>query len=228
MKISKKKLVALLPMKAHSERIPNKNIKKLGKKELFFHVLDNLKNSGLFQKTIINTDSTKIANLATNKYGSWIQINIRPKYLSGDNVPMNKIIKFDLKNFSNEDHFFQTHSTNPFLTQKTMINSVKDYITHLNNKKHDSLFSVNLIKSRLFDSKLKPLNHNPRILKRTQDLKNIYEENSNFYIFSKKSFILNKNKRIGKKPYFYIMRDRIESLDLDEKRDWDLAEKIVK
>ena len=90
------------------------------------------------------------------------------------------------------------------------------------------MFSVSLIKSRLYNEKLKAINHNPKFLKRTQDLKNIYEENSNFYIFSKKSFIKNKSKRIGKKPSIYIMKNRLESLDIDNSDDWSFAQKIIK
>ena len=114
MKISKKNFIALLPMKANSHRIPNKNLKKLGKKPLFFHILDKLKRINLFHQVIINTDSDEISELAVKKYGSFITINWRPKYLIGDDIPMNKVIANDLKNFDNSYHFFQTHSTNPF------------------------------------------------------------------------------------------------------------------
>ena len=41
-KLDQTKIVALLPMKAHSERIPNKNFKKLNGKPLFRWVLDSL------------------------------------------------------------------------------------------------------------------------------------------------------------------------------------------
>ena len=65
-------------------------------------------------------------------------------------------------------------------------------------------------------------------MKRTQDLREIYEENSNFYIFSKKSFIKNENKRIGKKPCLYIMKNKNESLDIDEPEDWIFAKELIK
>ena len=103
-----------------------------------------------------------------------------------------------------------------------------DIVNALHITSDHSLFSVNLIKSRLYDNKMRPINHNPKILRRTQDLANIYEENSNFYIFSKKAFLENDQKRIGKKPFMYVMDTSIEeSLDLDEPKHWKLAEKII-
>tara|TARA_B100001059_G_C17839663_1_gene591216 strand:+ start:13055 stop:13756 length:702 start_codon:yes stop_codon:yes gene_type:complete len=228
MKFNNKKIIAILPMKAHSERIPNKNVRKLGNKILFIHILEKLKATNIFSKVVINTDSKKIKDIVGKKYKKWVKIHDRPDHLLGDNVSMNRIISYDLKKFDDECTFFQTHSTNPFLASKTIIKAVDSYKKEIWKGKYDSLFSVNLIKSRLYDNKMRPINHNPKILRRTQDLANIYEENSNFYIFSKKAFLENDQKRIGKKPFMYVMDTSIEeSLDLDEPKHWKLAEKII-
>ena len=58
---------------------------------------------------------------------------------------------------------------------------------------YDSLFSVTEHRVRCYDKDRNPINHNPRKLIRTQDLSPIYEENSNFYIFSRNSFKKNNN-----------------------------------
>ena len=52
-----------------------------------------------------------------------------------------------------------------------------------------------------------------------------YEENSNFYIFTKDSFAINKN-RIGNKPLIYE-NNKLECLDIDTQDEWDFAEKLV-
>ena len=69
------------------------------------------------------------------------------------------------------------------------------------------------------------LNHDPKKLIRTQDLKPIYLENSCRYIFSKES--LSKNRaRIGKSP---VMCETpiLESIDIDTEDDWKIAESIA-
>jgi CMP-N-acetylneuraminic acid synthetase len=71
-----------------------------------------------------------------------------------------------------------------------------------------------------------PVNHNPERLIRTQDLAPLYEENSNIYIFSRKSFKASGNRRIGKRPYMFET-DKYESIDIDGERDF-AAAKVIK
>ena len=220
-------MYALLPMKAHSERIPNKNFKLLSGKPFFFYIADTLKATGLFKNLIINTDSVKISSLALERYGNWVIIHNRPISLQGDYVSMNSIIDYDIQKLGKDNDFMQTHSTNPFLSKETILNAADEYIQGKQKSKIDSLFSVNSIKTRLYTKCIKPINHNPDILGRTQDLEVIYEENSNFYFFSGISFNINKH-RIGVCPSVYTMNSRaIESLDVDEQSDWDFAETLI-
>ena len=86
-------MIALLPMKGHSERIPNKNIRKLVDKPLFYHVLETLTKCDKIEVVIINTDSEQIADLATSEFKEHVQISWRPESLLGDMVSMNKIFK---------------------------------------------------------------------------------------------------------------------------------------
>lgn len=221
-------MYALLPMKEHSERIPGKNFKLLNSKPFFFYIADTLRTTGLFTKLVINTDSIKIEELAKERYGDWVVIIQRPKNLCGDYVPMNQIIEYDIKILGVENDFIQTHSTNPFLTSQTLKKATAMYIDGKKEKTLDSLFSANALKTRLYDKVLKPINHNPADLIRTQDLETIYEENSNFYFFSGETFQKSKH-RIGLKPNAYPMsRSAIETLDVDDPSDWCLAEAMLK
>ena len=139
---------------------------------------------------------------------------------------MNKIIKHDINKFHDNCFFFQTHSTNPFLSKKTIILAINTFKKNYPN--YDSLFSVNSYRSRFYNHKIEAINHNPNFLKKTQDLNLIYEENSCFYIFNKKSFEFN-SARIGKKPKIFEMKSmNFENLDIDTKDDFELAKKISK
>ena len=215
-------------MKAHSERVPGKNIKKLADKPLFFHIADKLKKTARFKLLAINTDSEEIASLSKERYGSWVKIIDRPAALCGDDVPMNSIIAHDVNLLGIDNDYFQTHSTNPFLSVATIIDALNQYLKEKINNTYDSFFSVNAIYSRLYSKDLKPLNHKEHILLRTQDLEVIYEENSSFYIFSGQKFFLN-NHRIGKNPNPYVMdRNSFETIDIDNYSDWYFSEMIIK
>lgn len=216
------KVVALLPMKGNSERVPNKNLKLFNGKPLFFHVLASLQESHYVSQIIVNTDSEEIAVKA--KTFSKVVIHERPDAICGDFVSMNDIISHDLSKVEAE-HFIQTHSTNPLLTTSSIDKGVELYFQELENK--NSVFSVTKLQTRLYKEGSVPLNHNPEELLRTQDLEPLYEENSNFFIFSKFSFKEAGNKRIGKSPLMFEL-NKLEALDIDEPEDFILAEAVQK
>ena len=215
------KIIALMPMKGHSERVPNKNMHLFAGRPLYHRVAETLQSSPHIQAIIINTDSQIIANDAV-KHFSKVRIIERPMHLQGDLVPMNDIIKYDLS-VCEDEHFLQTHSTNPLLTQDTIENSIQEYFCSL--EQFDSLFTVTRLQTRLYWSSGQPVNHDPNELLRTQDLPPVFEENSNLYLFSKKAFTAAGNKRIGLRPKMYEM-DKLEAVDIDEKNDFRLAETL--
>ena len=96
-----------------------------------------------------------------------------------------------------------------------------------NADKFDSVFSVTRWQTRLYWEDGSAINHNPGELLRTQDLPPVFEENSNFYIFSKTSFRAAEKKRIGLKPFMFVL-DRLESLDIDIEADYLMAEFLFK
>jgi CMP-N-acetylneuraminic acid synthetase len=216
------KFTALLPMKGESERVPNKNIRDFNGKPLFLHVLQTLHDVEQIDKVIINTDSEIIMEMARS-YEKVI-FHKRPDSLLGHFVPMNDIIAYDVDK-SGDEYFIQTHSTNPLIKANTISNALSTY--EKEKAKHDSFFSVTRLQTRLYWGDGTPINHNPQELLRTQDLAPVYEENSNFFIFSKSSFRNAKNKRIGLQSKM-IEVNQLEALDIDELEDFLLAEAAQK
>ncbi len=218
------KITALLPMKANSDRIKQKNFRNFCGKPLFKWILDTLMSIDEIEKIVINTDAKKILyenGLVENKK---ILLRDRRKDICGDTVSMNKIIKDDLENLDS-DLYLMTHTTNPLLSKKSIKNAINIFSSGLKSKEIDSLFSVNLVQDRFFNLDAKPLNHDLNNLIRTQDLEPWYQENSNLYLFTKESFLTN-DARIGKKPYMFVTPP-FESVDIDNPHDWDLAEVMV-
>jgi CMP-N-acetylneuraminic acid synthetase len=215
------KLIALLPMKGHSERVPNKNIRLFSGKPLYHSIMKPLMESEFIERVVINTDSNDIAEDAKRHFER-VQIIPRPEKIQGDFVPMNEIIAYDLDRLEGE-HYLQTHSTNPLLRLETINKAIEVYFKDLS--KFDSLFSVTQMQTRFYWSNGKPVNHNPQELLRTQDLPPIFEENSNFYIFSKASFRNAGNNRIGLKSQMFAI-DKLEAIDIDDPEDFALAETL--
>ena len=217
------KLTALLPMKGHSERVPNKNRRLFAGKPLFHHVAGVLQESAFIEAIVINTDSDLIAAEAS-KHFSKVKIINRPPAICGDSVPMNQIIAHDLSVLDGE-HYLQTHSTNPLLTLETLERAIEEY--HSLGPAYDSLFSVTRLQTRLYWESGEPVNHDPEELLRTQDLPPLYEENSNIYLFSRSSFEKAGHKRIGLKPKMFSMK-ALEALDIDTEENFILAEAVFR
>ena len=215
-----KKIKALLPMKGNSERVPNKNMRDFDGAPLYHAIVKSLLASKYISHVVINTDSEVIAKDSKENFGDKIIIIDRPEEIQGDFVSMNNIIEYDLSQLEGE-HFLQTHSTNPLLRSETIDSAIETYFDSLDD--FDSVFGVTKVQTRFYDKDAKPINHNPNELLRTQDLEPMFEENSNFYIFSKEAFKNADNKRIGLKPKIFEV-NKLEAVDIDEPEDFKLAE----
>ena len=218
------KIIALLPMKGHSERVTNKNMRDFCGRPLYHAVMESLLQSKYISNVVINTDSNEIKKDALRFFKDDIVIHDRPESIQGDFVSMNRIIYYDIERLEG-DYFLQTHSTNPLLKSKTIDRAIERYSSAL-TEGYDSLFSVTRFQTRLYDSNGRAINHNPGELIRTQDLPPVYEENSCLYIFSRKSF-WKKKRRIGENPFMFEI-PREEAWDIDEEIDFEIAEFFYK
>jgi len=213
----KNKIVALLPMKANSERVKGKNFRELAGKPLFKWILDSLLAVGEIDKVVINTDARHI--LAENGLVESDRVVIRDRKpgLCGDMVSMNLILADDIQAFD-ADTYIMTHTTNPLITSETIRAGLK---TLADNPDKDSLFTVNKFQTRFYRGDCSAVNHDPDNLLRTQDLEPWYEENSCLFYFTQESFMTTK-ARIGKHPLMMVTPP-LESLDIDEPQDWEMV-----
>ena len=88
-------VTAFVPMKGHSARVPNKNIRPLAGKPLYHWITLSLLNAKRVDRVVIETDSDRIADDAKRNFPG-LTILRRPKELWGDDTPMNKIIAFHM------------------------------------------------------------------------------------------------------------------------------------
>ena len=218
--MKKQKIVALLPMKANSERVKGKNFREFNGKPLFRWTLDTLLAIKEIDQVIINTDAREI--LAENGLVETDRIVIRDrkKEICGDMVSMNLIIEDDVNNVD-ADIYLMTHTTNPLMTADTVGGALESFQAQKNSGDVDSLFTVDKIQTRFYREDCSAVNHDPDNLLRTQDLEPWFEENSNLYIFTKEAFA-KTNARIGKKPMMFET-PKFESIDIDTPDDWDFA-----
>ena len=214
-------------IKKKSQRIKKKNFAKLGGKQLWKHLILELKG----QKVFVDTDSKEVILRCKKNFPWVIAYQRKKKFISLEEQqkksPTLLMIDNFLDNFvkDNNEIVICTHVTSPFLKLKT----IKKAIKKLNN--HDSVTSVTkhqefswILKGKK-NKKFFPINFNPKVVSKTQNLDPVYMSNGSFFIFRKKTF-KKYNNRIGKNPYYYELKFP-ESIEIDNKEDLNLARKII-
>lgn len=218
------RLVALLPMKGHSERVPAKNFRLFAGKPLFRWILDTLLELPEISLVVINTDARESLSKNGLVESDRVKIRDRKPSICGDFVSMNLVLEDDISAVF-ADTYLMTHTTNPLLKTATIRSALQLYQNGL-SEGYDSLFSVNRCQSRFYRADGTPVNHDPSSLIRTQDLPPLFEENSNLYLFSRDSFAKTQ-ARIGKMPCM-MPTPPAESVDIDDQASWDFAERLAR
>src|SRR5882672_8042112 len=134
-------LVALLPMKGHSARVPGKNFRSFAGKPLVRWILDTLLEIPEIELVVINTDARAILeDLGIGRLPRVLLRDRRPE-ICGDMVSMNRVIDDDLAAIAS-DVYLMTHTTNPLLGVTTIREAVASFASARAEGKADSLFTV--------------------------------------------------------------------------------------
>jgi CMP-N-acetylneuraminic acid synthetase len=213
-------IAAIVPMRHTSDRVAGKNYRVLGDRPLFHHIIETLLSCPQISETIIDTDSDLIRDDAARSFPG-VRVVERPPHLRHGMVPMNDVLLHDVTRIS-ADYYLQTHSTNPLLRAESVTAAIDSFLRA--RPAHDSLFSVTRLQTRLWDAATQPVNHDPAILLRTQDLPPIFEENSCLYLFSREG-LERHGSRIGASPLMFEL-SREEAWDIDEEIDFTVVQAL--
>ena len=223
------KIVCLIPAKASSQRIKNKNLRLINNKPLLEYVITNAKKSRIFNEIFVSTESNKIKKIA-EKNGASVPF-LRNKNLSKAKTPVDNVIVEFLKIMNREllqiDALCILYPTSIFINHKI----IKDCFNEFKKKKLDYVFAAREFEhppERSFyyknnTTKLSSLND---YYKRTQDFKKRYYDLGQIYIGRKKTF-LKKIKPQNSKSTIVLL-DNFEAVDIDYPRDLKTAKKLFK
>ncbi len=208
-------------MRHHSERVPGKNYRPLAGKPLFHYILETLLACPEISRVVVDTDSPEIREGIAAHFPQ-VQAVERPEHLRAATIPMNEILLHDTALFP-ADLYLQTHSTNPLLRPQTVSRAIQALLAGY--PAYDSLFGVTRVQTRLWDALTRPINHNPAILLRTQDLPPVYMENSCIYLFSR-ALLEQRRNRLGERPLMFEI-DPAEAWDIDDELDFGIVEYLM-
>lgn len=207
------KIVALVPSRLNSERIPEKNIQKLGALPLVNYCLFSLSKVPEIDDVILYASDNEIEKSILLKTS--YKFIKRPKYLDDGNIQ--DILKEFFKQVE-ADIIVLHHITSPFIKPET----TSECIDKVVSKKYDSAFTALKIQEFCW-YKDKPLNYKLEIPK-TQNLEPILVE-TGLYIFTRKVFE-KTGKRIGYYPYIKEVTN-VEAIDIDTEQDFHFAKLVL-
>lgn len=228
-------ILAIIPARAGSKTIRDKNILDFRGKPLFCHSIDHAKASSLITRCIVSTDSEEYASIA-REAGAEVPF-LRPPELATDDALDHGAFLHALQWLEEHESYkpaivVHLRPTTPIRNPEHIDKAIQLLIDH---PEADAVRSVIPAKEtpykmwRLSDGLLEPLlkledNPEPYNTPR-QQLPLVYWQNANIDV-TRRSTIIDKNSMTGEVILPFIM-DVSEDIDIDEKEDFEKAEKVV-
>lgn len=126
----KPSLIALIPARAGSKRVPHKNIRALAGHPLIAYTIAAAQQSGIFARIVVSTDSSEYADIARH-YGAEVPF-LRPEKFSGDTSPDIDWVENTLTRLQTKGHSYDCFSilrpTSPFRQAETIQRAWNEFL----------------------------------------------------------------------------------------------------
>ena len=219
------KILAIIPARAGSKRLKNKNFRILGNKPLFMHLVDKIKNLKSISKIIVSTDYKKIDKI---KFSKKINVVLRKKKLANDKSTVLDTVIDISKKHKEFDYIGFFLPTCPFIS----VNDIKDGIKKLKN--FDSVVSIMpfddpiqiALKYNLKTKVIKPIfNHLKNNKTNSRYIEKSYKPSGGFY-FVKRNLLL-KKKTLFSGNICGILYSEKKYVDIDTLENFKYAEYLL-
>jgi CMP-N-acetylneuraminic acid synthetase len=222
-----KKILAIIPARGGSKRLPRKNILPLAHKPLIAHTIDATKGSKYIDKVVVSSDDDEILNVA-KEYGA--EIFKRDSSLAQDTTKSIDVVIDVIKKLVGYDFVILLQPTSPLRDLYDIDGGIEEYFAKdatsligVCETEHSPLWSNTLDENLSMNDFLDDKYNNSR----GQDLPTYYRINGAFYMSSIKSVMEMKTFFIKNDIYAYKMSQQ-HSIDIDTKLDFLVAQTILK
>jgi len=232
----KKNIIALIPARSGSKRVPDKNIRLLAGHPLIAYSIAAALQSAIFKTVFVSTDSKHYADIARH-YGAEVPF-MRPPAIAGDTSPDIEWVAYTLKqlrdNGQEYDCFSILRPTSPFRLPETIQRAWQDFLIQAGV---DSLRAVEKCQQHpgkmwvVRGKRMLPLlpmgpAEQPWHSSQYPSLPEVYVQNASLEIA--RTGVVDEEKTIaGNVVMPFITRD-FEGFDVNSNYDWELAEHLVK
>jgi len=222
-----KKILAIIPARGASKRLPRKNILPLADKPLIAYSIDATKGSKHIDRVVVSSDDDEILSVA-KEYGA--EIFKRDSSLAQDTTKSIDVVIDVVEQLIGYDFVILLQPTSPLRDLDDIDGAIEQYFTKdatsliaVCENEHSPLWSNTLDESLSMDNFLDDKYNNSR----GQDLPTYYRINGAFYMSSVESVRKKKTFFIKENIYAYKMSQE-HSIDIDTKLDFLIAQTILK
>ena len=224
-------IVALIPARAGSKRIPGKNIRPFAGRPVIAYSIKAAEDSGLFSRIMVSTDSPQIAEVARN-YGAQVPF-LRPQRLADDITPTADVVLHALdwleQNESLPEYICCIYATAPFLQPDYLKKGFKRLCRDDDATVALSVtsFAYPIFRALGIDDKgrLKMFWPEHRDT-RSNDLPEAYHDAGQFYWVRTRRFL--KERTLFSEDAVSVKLPRYLVQDIDTTEDWQTAEFMFK
>ena len=229
--IDEKKVLAIVPARGGSKRLPGKNRLILNNKPLIAWSIEAGLNSSYVDRVIVSTDDQDIADIS-REWGAEVPF-IRPQELASDKATTVDTIIHALQSIENSDERYDyillLQPTSPLRTAKhideaveLMIEKCADSIVGVTEVSHPVEWSNTLPDNLSMDNFISK----EAYFTRSQDFPERYQINGAIYLIKKESLLSSGMMKSEVNSIAYIM-DKNDSVDIDDRFDFILAETLM-
>jgi len=218
-------IIAIIPARGGSKRIPKKNIKSFLGKPMLGYAIDACKDAGIFSEIMVSTDCNEIAEIAIDN-GAHLPF-MRSQKTADDFATTFDVLEEVISNYKKEGRVFDyiccVYPCVPFLSGQTLQKAYQQ----LTASDNDALqpvckFPVPIEWAMKIENGILVPNDKNAQLIRSQDLMPKFFDVGMFYMIRNTAFFREKTL-IPAKTMAYIMNEQ-EVQDIDTIDDWKLAE----
>jgi len=223
--IGNKKILAIIPARGGSKRLPRKNILNLNGKPLIRWSIEAGLKSKYIDKVVVTSDDAEILGIAES---SGVSVINRPVELASDTSTTFDAIKHTINNVNNYNYIVLLQPTSPLRTAQ----HIDEAIEILFERSADAVVSVCEVDHSPLWSNTLPNNDNMSnfirndvLNKRSQDLEVYYRLNGAIYICDVNR-LLQEERFLLKENIFAYKMDKSVSIDIDEEIDLKIAQAL--
>ncbi|MEZ8389302.1 acylneuraminate cytidylyltransferase family protein [Vibrio splendidus] len=222
--IDGKRVVALIPARGGSKRLPRKNVLPLAGKPLIGWSIDAAKRSRYVDDVVISTDDIEVATVSREMGIETPEL--RPDYLASDMAKTEDVLLYSLEKYGegNVDIIILLQPTSPLRNDRHIDDALELFVDKQANSvvsvtpcEHSPMWSNTLPEDLSMGSFIKP-----EALQRSQDLDQFYRLNGALYIFDVSDLLKEKKIVYTEKTYAYSMENQY-SFDIDTEFDFEIA-----